>query len=1116
MKIKLLKKIAISFGIAIFITTANAQVGTGFSEPTASSNEYVDANTGTHQLSNLANMPTVEYIYGTNGSTELGFTTKFIATRTGSASNQGLSDGDFIGVITATANTGTNKVSVGSGNVYMIEDPDGTLQIEFDEVDLTGTSSPTLTLKYGFRSTSYEATAGDGNDRFFIGLRVNGASTLISLLDTDGDGTEGGNNITGNDLDDGGLIVEGTEQVFTANLSAYIGSKVSLVIEADLNAGSEEVAIDDILFSEGIRATTNTNPTIALANPTINYTEGTTAIQIDNLGTVNDSDGDADWNGGTLVAQITTNSESTDEISIADTDGDGTAITISGTNILANGTDIGDLSVSGGIVSNNTALTITFDSDATNAIVQEVLQSLRYRNTSSTPSTLNRTITITATDANTGTASDTRIISITTVPDITSVGVPANNTYTSGENLDFTLNYNENITVNTGSGTSGLSITIGTTNYEATYLNGSGTSSLIFRYIVQNGDLDTNGITVNSLSENGGTLQNGNGVNANLTLSNIGNTTSILVDAVNPVAPIVTLPTNAITVNSTVQTISGTHTENGVTIHAYADANNDGTADNTISLASVVVSGNAWSFSVSLTANSANNFIVQAKDNVGNASNNVDVPTITQTSEITWTGATNNNWNTASNWNINSIPTTGSNVTIPNSVTNYPTISSAVTVNSINIASGASLIANASVTGETTYTRNLPTTNWYLVAAPVSGETRQDIIANHTLASGTGGNLGFAQYSNITGPAWLYEQSGSNGSLISGKGYSIKLATPGNVSFTGTVNTTNISTTIAAGSRNNFNLIGNPYTSYINSSNFTAVNTGLLSEETIWLWNGTQYVTHNAVNPIEIAPTQGFFVEASGNGNVIFSTVNQSHKGTDTFMRQTPKSNFELFVEENNKKQATKVFYVAEKTTGFDNGYDSKMFGGVNTGFAIFTQLVSNDMGKKLAIQTLPNANYETMVIPVGLIAKAGKELTISAKAMNLPQGLQIYLEDRKNGVFTNISEENYTFTLNEDANGIGQFYIHTSSKALSTETVTQNLKNVSIYKSSASTLTIAGLQTRKATINMYSMVGKEVFKTNFTSNGVQTVNLPVLASGVYLVKVSSELGNLSKKIIIE
>ncbi|WP_272166363.1 Ig-like domain-containing protein [Vibrio diabolicus] len=120
-------------------------------------------------------------------------------------------------------------------------------------------------------------------------------------------------------------------------------------------------------------------------------------------------------------------------------------------------------------------------------------------------------------------------------PTISSVSVPVNGTYTAGENLDFTVNFDENITVNTGGGTPRLELTIGSTTHYATYVSGSGTSALVFSYTVQSGDSDTNGIVLSAtLDTNGGTLQDSAGNSANTTLNSVGSLTSVLVDTTVP------------------------------------------------------------------------------------------------------------------------------------------------------------------------------------------------------------------------------------------------------------------------------------------------------------------------------------------------------------------------------------------------------------------------------------------------------------------------------------------------------------------------------------------------------------------------------------------------------
>lgn len=119
---------------------------------------------------------------------------------------------------------------------------------------------------------------------------------------------------------------------------------------------------------------------------------------------------------------------------------------------------------------------------------------------------------------------------------VTSVGVPANGTYKIGDNLNFTVNWDKNVTVNTAGGTPFIPITIGATVRNAVYISGSGTSALVFRYTVVSGDADNNGITVGSaITANGGTIRNtSTTVDANLTLNSVASTTGVLVDGVAP------------------------------------------------------------------------------------------------------------------------------------------------------------------------------------------------------------------------------------------------------------------------------------------------------------------------------------------------------------------------------------------------------------------------------------------------------------------------------------------------------------------------------------------------------------------------------------------------------
>ncbi|MDI9239560.1 autotransporter domain-containing protein [Lysobacter sp. LF1] len=122
-------------------------------------------------------------------------------------------------------------------------------------------------------------------------------------------------------------------------------------------------------------------------------------------------------------------------------------------------------------------------------------------------------------------------------PAITSVAVPANSLYGPGQNLDFTVSWDHAVTI---TGTPRIALTIGATTVYATYLSSPNQTTTLFRYTVQAGQSDADGITVGALTLNGGTVRSG-GMDASLTLNSVGSTSGVLVGVINQ-APVNRVP----------------------------------------------------------------------------------------------------------------------------------------------------------------------------------------------------------------------------------------------------------------------------------------------------------------------------------------------------------------------------------------------------------------------------------------------------------------------------------------------------------------------------------------------------------------------------------------------
>lgn len=502
----------------------------------------------------------------------------------------------------------------------------------------------------------------------------------------------------------------------------------------------------------------------------------------------------------------------------------------------------------------------------------------------------------------------------------------------------------------------------------------------------------------------------------------------------------------------------------------------------------------------------------------------------------TWTGATDNSWATASNWSLGTIPGSGDDVQIIKS-TNQPTTSSAVTVNSLVINSGASLIATATFSGTVTFNRALSEgSKWYFISSPVLGEVYDTTWAtSNSILSGQNLNRGISFYDNSsldtdtdgTGPDtatdyWRYLQSNNSNSntFNVGQGYGLIRNGSGTVSFIGNgIYTTNQTKSITT-DVSNYNLVGNPFTAYLNLGDFFNDNpkTTVLAETEAYFWNGASYDTRTSElhSTYSISPGQGFFIEAADDVNLTFDIADVSHQSIETFQKNS-RPEIHLFLSDSINTRYANIYYIDGTTTGFDSGYDGKLFGGVTHSFALYSHLVTNDNGKKYQLQSLPNSNHESMVISIGINSNKDKELTFSTKTLNLPNDLKVFLEDKQLNTFTRLDEANstYTITLSESLNGIGRFYLHTTSKSiLNTNKV--DLENISVYKTNNHNLRIIGLSEGKTNLKLFNLLGKQVLNSSFTSKGIQDIAIPKVAAGIYIVQLETETGTLNKKITLE
>jgi len=529
------------------------------------------------------------------------------------------------------------------------------------------------------------------------------------------------------------------------------------------------------------------------------------------------------------------------------------------------------------------------------------------------------------------------------------------------------------------------------------------------------------------------------------------------------------------------------------------------------------------------------------------------------TNTTIWDGSASAVWNLADNWS-NGIPTNSSLVSIPN-VTTSPIISSGttafagnvtidaseiLTINSDNsltvsglltitgdltINAGGSLILNGTSTGNLTYNVNVTDTNWHLISSPVVGEQYDDAwnTANSINVSGAGLNDAVSTYNNNTSTngVWEYFQTGNPSTAFNqGQGYSLKRTSAGNYGFIGTFPTSNVQLTITQGfgAVNKWNFIGNPFPSYIKVSELIAANTANLTDvrEFVYVWNGANYAVLAGTDYIH--PGQGFFVNADNStaNNFTIAKSLQSHQTGITFYKTASDPTIKVFVnDQDNNQKFTEIRYVENTTKSLDPGFDAGTFTGQSTSFSLFSHLVSNSNGVDFMLQSLPKDDYENTIIPLGLNADTGKEIIFSINHQNLPSGLMVFIEDTEMKTITRLDESssNYKITLDANSNGIGRFFLRTSTtdigKTLDVDDL--NLEQVNMFLSSDRNLRIAGLRSDKATLTIYNILGKKVYHESLTSNITIDVTLSnALKQGIYIVKLETDKRTINKKIFLK
>ncbi|MGC8099925.1 Ig-like domain-containing protein [Metapseudomonas otitidis] len=545
---------------------------------------------------------------------------------------------DNTGYTDAAGNTGTGTTD---SNNYAIDSVRPTATITVADTALSIGETTTVTISFNRAVTGLDIADFSVANGSLSGLSTSdGGLTWTATFTPSANVSDATNVIT---LDNSGYIDAagntGTGTTDSVNYAIDTQRPTATIVVGETVLKSGQTTTVTITFNEavtglGIGDFSVANGTLsglssndggitwtATLTPSNNITDTTNLITLDNTGYT-----DVAGNAGSGTTDSTNYAIDTQRptatIVVTDTAlkaGQGTTVTITFSEAVS-GLTTADFSVANGSLSGLSSADggITWTATLTpSADVTDPTNLITLDNTGYTDA---------AGNTGTGTTDSNNYAIDSRAPAVTSVSVPANGTYVAGNILDFTVNFDEAVTVDTTGGTPRLAITLDTggTVY-ANYVSGSGGTALVFRLTVASGQQDSNGIAVGaSLDANGATLRDAAGNNAQTVLNNVGSTAGVLVDTAAPQVTNIAIDGTSPTRDTTLSfTVTFSEDVSGVDLADFALATSGSASGTLLSLVQVdartyrvTVSGVTGQGTLGLSLAAAGSGIT---DTVGNA-----------------------------------------------------------------------------------------------------------------------------------------------------------------------------------------------------------------------------------------------------------------------------------------------------------------------------------------------------------------------------------------------------------------------------------------------------------------------------------------------------------------
>lgn len=453
-------------------------------------------------------------------------------------------------------------------------------------------------------------------------------------------------------------------------------------------------------------------------------------------------------------------------------------------------------------------------------------------------------------------------------------------------------------------------------------------------------------------------------------------------------------------------------------------------------------------------------------------------------------------------------------------VNNAGTITNNGTIDFLSNATDgtATIIGNGVITGSGTINMSQYLTtgrNWYIT-------NPMNTAVSPSVASGTL-TLNAYDETTVTNDAGTWEVT--TNPLAVGKGYVATVTANGNITFSGAFNDGNqniaLTSRLGTADKAGFNLIGNPYPSYLDWNVVSAANSGVMRSTTMW------YRTKNGSNPysfwtvngdgvgvpngasVKIPPMQSFWVRAVEGGSTLsLSNAMRSHApASDKLLKapaRTERTLIRLQVSNGINADEAVIYFNTNAQDGLDI-LDAPKMSNDNVDIPeIYTTLGSD----KIVINSM---NSIPIDVPIGLGFVPGNASTFSITAKeitNMPEGVKVILRDNVTSTETDLTDKTATYSFAPEITYSDRFSVIFRTTDKTTDITAAQRPQTQVLVNANNRIIITAPE--KASYKIYNTVGQLIESGQITTK-LQTV-ISKLQTGVYIVKVN----NQTTKVIVK